>query len=385
MTPNLPPDANATTATTASPASAASNQADQQADQAAPNATAKPARPDWAQREERGSALLLRVMTWLSLRLGRPAGRALLYLCAAWYVLFSPRARSASRDYLRRALNRAPRWRDCWRHVFTFATTIHDRIYLMHGRFDLFDIRPHGQQLVDEALSGGRGAFLMGAHLGSFEVVRALGRTRPRLRVVVTMFEENARKINATLAAVNPAASPEVIGLGQIDSMLKVKQRLDENCMVGMLADRTLLADDAATMRRMAFLGEPAPFPLGPLYMAAMLKRPVLFMTGLYRGGNRYDVHFEVVADFTHTPRDARRAAIDAALARYVSLLDRYARAAPYNWFNYFDFWKTVKPAADAAASAPASADSAVARDAHATRATRRASASLTAQETSDA
>nr|WP_322048426.1 acyl-CoA synthetase [Paraburkholderia sp. J67] len=300
-------------------------------------------RTDWAQRQERGSALLLRAMTWLSLRFGRRAARGLVHLIATYFVLFSPRARAASRDYLRRVLGRPANWIDLYRHVFTFAVTIHDRIYLMNERFDLFDIRPQGHKLVDEALAGGRGAFLMGAHLGSFEVVRALGRTHPDLRVVVTMFEENARKINATLAAVNPAAQPEVIGLGQVDSMLRVNERLDENCMVGMLADRTLLADDTAALRRMAFLGEPAAFPLGPLYMAAMLKRPVIFMTGLYRGGNRYDVHFETLADFTHTPREARQAAIDAAMVRYVKLLDRYCRSAPYNWFNYFDFWQTAQ------------------------------------------
>jgi predicted LPLAT superfamily acyltransferase len=298
-------------------------------------------RTDWAQRQERSNALLLRAMTWISLRLGRPAGRVVLHLIATYFVLFSPVACAASRDYLRRVLGRPARWRDVYRHVFTFATTIHDRIYLMNGRFDLFDIRLQGRALVDDALARGRGTFLMGAHLGSFEVVRALGRTKPDLRVVVTMYEQNARKINATLAAVNPAAKPEVIGLGQVDSMLKVRERLDSNCMIGMLADRTLLNDAAASTRRMAFLGEPAAFPLGPLHMAAMLKRPVIFMTGLYRGGNRYDVHFEMLADFSDVGRDTRAAAVDEALARYVALLDKYCRAAPYNWFNYFDFWRT--------------------------------------------
>ncbi|MDR3099947.1 MAG: acyl-CoA synthetase [Paraburkholderia sp.] len=313
-------------------------------------------RTDWTQRQERGSALLLRAMTWLSLRLGRPAARGLLHLIAVYYVLFSPRARTASRDYLRRVLGRPAGWGDLYRHVLTFATTIHDRIYLMNDRFDLFDIRPQGQTLVDAALANGRGAFLMGGHLGSFEIVRALGRTRPDMRVVVTMFDENARKINATIAAVNPAAQPEVIPLGQVDSMLRVNERLDENCMVGMLADRTLLADAASSTRRLAFLGEPAAFPLGPLYMAAMLKRPVIFMTGLYRGGNRYDVHFELLADFTHTPREARQAAIDTALARYVALLDRHCRAAPYNWFNYFDFWQTARAESTPQTAEPAQA-----------------------------
>ncbi|MBR8073297.1 acyl-CoA synthetase [Burkholderia cenocepacia] len=297
-------------------------------------------RTAWAERQERSNASLLRVMTWISLRFGRQRARIVLHLIATYFVLFSPIACAASRDYLRRVLGRPARWRDVYRHVFTFAATIHDRIYLMNGRFDLFDIRLHGESLVDDALAGGRGAFLMGAHLGSFEVVRAIGRTHPDLRVVVTMYEKNARKINATLAAVNPAAQPEVIPLGQVDSMLKVRERLDANCMVGMLADRTLLDDAAASLRRVPLLGAPAAFPLGPLYMAAMLKRPVIFMTGLYRDGNRYDVHFETLADFSDVRRDARAAAVDAALARYVALLDKYCRAAPYNWFNYFDFWQ---------------------------------------------
>ena len=344
-------------------------------------------RTAWAKQQERSNALLLRIMTWISLRLGRRVGRAVLHLVAAYFVLFSPRACAASRDYLRRVLGRPARWRDVYRHVFTFAATIHDRIYLMNARFDLFDIRPQGHALVEETLAKGRGAFLMGAHLGSFEVVRALGRTRPDLRVVVTMYEQNAQKINATLAAVNPAATPEVIGLGQVGSMLKVHERLDENCMVGMLADRTLCANDAATMRRMAFLGEPAAFPLGPLYMAAMLKRPVIFMTGLYRGGNRYDIHFETLADFTEVPREARQRAIDAALVRYVALLDRYCRAAPYNWFNYFDFWQGGRKAVSVRASAPtsATAPTAAPAPAPARRRDARAHAELTVHEVTDA
>jgi predicted LPLAT superfamily acyltransferase len=346
-------------------------------------------RTDWAQREERGSALLLRVMTWLSLRLGRRGSRALVHLCTGYYMLFSPQARAASRAYLRRALGRPAHWRDVYRHLFTFATTIHDRIYLINERFDLFDIRPQGHELVDDALENGRGAFLMGGHLGSFEVVRALGRTRPGLRVVVTMYEENARKINATIAAVNPAAQPEVIPLGQVDSMLRVNERLDENCMVGMLADRTLL-EDTASVRNMPFLGKPASFPLGPLYMAAMLKRPVIFMTGLYLGGNRYDVHFETLADFTNTPREARAAAIDSAIARYVTLLDRHCRTAPYNWFNYFDFWQTAQGAEPVEAPAVpkpkhAGVAARVARDAYAVRRADAPRARLAAQETSDA
>ena len=63
-------------------------------------------RSDWAERPERSNLALLRLMTWLSLRLGRPFGRVLLRLIALYFVAASPAARGASRDYLRRALGR---------------------------------------------------------------------------------------------------------------------------------------------------------------------------------------------------------------------------------------------------------------------------------------
>ncbi|MFS2107955.1 acyl-CoA synthetase [Ralstonia sp. Ralssp135] len=302
-------------------------------------------RTDWAERPERSNLALLRIMTWLSLRLGRPFGRVLLRLIAVYFVAASPAARRASRDYLRRALGRPATLRDVFRHMFTFGTTIHDRIYLISGRFDLFDVELQGQQHIHDVLARGRGAFLLGAHLGSFEVVRALGRTVPNLRVAVAMYEENARNINAAVAAINPAAAPEVIPLGRVDAMLQVREALDDNRLVGMLADRTLLRDAGPSIQRRDFLGSPAAFPLGPLHMAAMLKRPVLFMTGLHLGGNRYAVHFDPLADFTDVRREDRAAAVQAALARYVERVEHYCRAAPYNWFNYFDFWQDADAA----------------------------------------
>ena len=296
-------------------------------------------RSDWAQRQERSNLTLLRFMTWISLRFGRRLGRLVLRPIALYFVLFAPLARRASRCYLERALGRHAGWRDGYRHVFTFASTIHDRIYLLNERFDLFDIRTYGEKLVDAAVAENRGAFLMGAHMGSFEVVRAIGRAQPHMRIAITMYEENARKINAILATVNPAAKHDVIGLGHVDSMLKVHEYLDSGGMIGILADRTLRCD-GDSMKELDFLGQAAAFPLGPLHMAAILKRPVIFMTGLYGGGNRYDIHFEKIADFSHLPRGERAAEVQAALTRYVALLEKYCRAAPYNWFNYFDFWQ---------------------------------------------
>lgn len=310
------------------------------------NTSPSPTQAAWWQRPERSNMLMLRVMTWISLRLGRRAGRCVLYGIAAYFLLANAAARRASRDYLRRVGN-VPQvgWRHVFRHFLSFASCIHDRVYLINDKFQLFDIRIHQEHLISDLTADQKGVFLMGAHAGSFEVLRAIGRRRPGLRVAMVMFEENARKINAALSAINPAAQQDIVALGHADSMLKVHELIEGGSVVGMLADRCLNHDST---RPVPFLGESAEFPVGPFRMAAILRRPVLFMVGLYGGGNRYDIHFETLADFSNIPAGGRNAAVQAAMARYAALLETHCRAAPYNWFNFFDFWQPGPSAPEA-------------------------------------
>jgi predicted LPLAT superfamily acyltransferase len=132
----------------------------------------------------------------------------------------------------------------------------------------------------------------------------------------------------------------DIVALGRADSMIELAQRLDEGALVGILADRTL-GDEPALM--IPFLGEPAPFPTGPMRMAAALRRRVIFMAGLYRGGNRYAIRFEEIADFADLEgltRAAREQRVNEGVAAYAATLERHAREAPFNWFNFHDFWR---------------------------------------------
>ena len=305
-------------------------------------AVSAPANAEWARRPERSNMAMLRLMAWLSLRLGRPAGRVVLHLIAAYFFLFAPAARRASRAYLPRALGRTPRVSDGYRQVFSFAATIHDRIYLLKDRFDLFDIRIEGEELIRDQIASGAGALLFGAHVGSFEVIRAVGRTQPDLKVALAMYEDNARQINALLAALNPSASPEVIALGKLDAMLRIHARLEDGALVGVLADRSL-GDEQR--RPVKLLDSDAELPLGPFRMAAMLGARIIFMAGLYHGGNRYTIRFEPIADFSQVGRHDRDNAIHHAMLTYAEALERCCRDAPSNWFNFFDFWNDLDPA----------------------------------------
>ncbi len=293
-------------------------------------------RADWIRHRERGSTALLRIMAFVSLQLGRTLSRVPLYGIAIYFFLFAPGARRYSRRYLRLALGHAPRARDRFRQVLSFATTIHDRVYLINEQFELFNITLEGESLLLEQADSGRGALLMGAHMGSFEVMHSLGRRRRGLEVAMAMYEENARKINATLAAINPQAVTDIVPLGRIDAMLNIAERLERGAFVGVLGDRTLGSEP---VHPVTLLGERAFLPIGPMRAAAILRCPVFFMAGLYRGANNYHVVFERVADFSSTPAGTREFAVRSAIERYAAVLDRYCRSDPYNWFNFYDFW----------------------------------------------
>jgi predicted LPLAT superfamily acyltransferase len=288
-----------------------------------------------AQRE-RSQTAVIRLYAWIALKAGRPAARLLLYPISGYFLLFSTRARTASRKYLRKVLGREPGVADLFRHYHTFAATILDRVYFLRGDYARFEVRAFNEDVARAAPDTGVGCFLVGAHLGSFEAIRALGRQARGLEVAMVLYEDNGRKLNAVLEAIDPRLPLEIIRLGRVDSMLRVQSALAKGGVVGMLADRTITGDDTVAC---SFLGEPARIPVGPFRLAAMLKRPIVLMFGLYRGGNRYDIHFEHLADMRGIDREHRAAAIEAAIVRYVERLEHYCRMAPYNWFNFYDYW----------------------------------------------
>ena len=302
---------------------------------------------NWKTRKERSNLFTVRMARRLTQVLPRGVGRWLLFPTALYFMLATPKAREASLQFLGIVLPDPPGLRQVFKHYLYFATVVMDRAYLLRDDLHDFSIESVGEDLVEAVRLSGRGGFLVGAHLGSFEALRALGRERvEQPRIVMVMYEENARMINEALATLNPALQRDIIGLGKTDSMIKVKHALDAGAMAGILADRLLDTESSpADQRVVPFLGRPAAFPVGPFRMAALLKRPVVLMLGLYLGGDRYRLVFENLYDFTAVT-DNRQAAIDEALHLYVKRIEYYSRTYPFNWFNFFDVWESANPVA---------------------------------------
>ena len=300
--------------------------------------------PMWRAQRERGSRLLMRVIAMLALKAGRPVARAFLYPICAYFLLFSRIARAASRDYLRRALDRPPTWRERFHHYHCFARQILDRVHLLSGDVDRFDCAIEGFDVFDAAVGRGRGVLLVGAHLGSFEMMRVLALARCPIRVRVLMYEANAEKLASVLAPLNTDVSRQIIALGRRETMLEVRDALARGEVVGLLADRVVAGD---RVRYCRFLGALAPFAEGPFVLAAALGVPVVFFSAVQAGDDRYRVRFEPFADRVELPRGKRDAALQQGCQRYAAWLEAGCREAPYNWFNFYDFWAAESSATE--------------------------------------
>ena len=290
----------------------------------------------WATLPERGTPALLRLVAWITVHMRRWVPRLLLYPVTLYFVISARAARRVSYQYLKRMRAGPPHWWHVFQHFHCFAATILDRVYLLRGEFEQFDVTLHQKEILERQIKSGKGCILLGSHLGSFEVLRTLGVTQQDFPLKVLMDIAHNQNITRFLDALNPKIAGTVIVPDRPDTLLRVKESLDAGFFIGMLGDRTS-ANDKTTCCQ--FLGATAEFPAGPILLAAVMHCPVILFFGLYRGGRRYEIYFEHFAGEIILHRDRRAEDIQHWMQNYVERLEHFARLAPYNWFNFYPFW----------------------------------------------
>lgn len=292
----------------------------------------------WLTRGERGTVALIRFTAALASALGRRGMRPVVLAIALYYTLFDRTVREASREWLTLVHERPARLRDVFHHVATFAQVTLDRLFFAKGELDRFTVERNGNEHLEALAQEKRGAILLGAHLGSFEAMRASSRSE-RFPVTIVGHFENARMISALLEELDPDSASRVLHAGRdgVTLALELRDAIARGDFVALLADRVGLNDKDV---RVPFFGRPARFATGPFLLASVLGAPIYLVFGLYRAPDRYELHCEPFVEDARLPRADRAAALEALVSRYASRLEAYARQAPDNWFNFYDFWE---------------------------------------------
>jgi predicted LPLAT superfamily acyltransferase len=299
-----------------------------------------PRETEWLHRPERGTALGLKMLIFTMRLLGRGGVRIVLAVVGFYYALFAGAATRASREYLARLYPKVTFWMVV-RHIRTFGEASFDRMLFAAGRTDEFEIERTGKENLAELARKKQGAILLGAHVGSFEAMRAMARHED-IKINVLVHFENARKINAMLKAIAPEFQARIIEIDPASPhfVLTVAERIEAGELVAILGDRIGIGERTAVAN---FMGSPALFPVGPYTLAAVLKCPIYLTFGLYHRPRMYSLYCEPFAERVELPRKSREAALQELVQRYADRLELFVRRAPYCWFNFFDFWASAR------------------------------------------
>ena len=117
---------------------------------------------------------------------------------------------------------------------------------------------------------------------------------------------------------------------GSPSGLLKVKEVIYSNSIVGLLGDR-VVDNSSAKILQCNLLGESIDISSAPVMLAAALKVPVIVFFGIYLGGNRYKIHFDLLAEEIVLNRGSRQQDIQNWMQKYVDLLEQQIVAHPYN------------------------------------------------------
>ncbi|MHB8252630.1 MAG: hypothetical protein ACYDEV_02775 [Acidiferrobacter sp.] len=168
---------------------------------------------------------LLKLMRTLALRLARQRTSWLLPPITLYYFIRAVAGRRSLRKYC--YCLGLPSGNAClFQNYLRFAHTVLDRVYLFGLHPDAPLLKISGWEAIQEERKRGHGCILLGAHLGSFEAVRAAGLEQPWLKIKAIIAEQQSHKIHRTLAYLKLDVSTNTIPIGGIDSLLQIRDTL---------------------------------------------------------------------------------------------------------------------------------------------------------------
>ena len=290
----------------------------------------------WIEHKERSNPLALKLICMFAQNMPRRITRLWLWPITLYFFMFAPKARRASRKYLSRLPGNKTGLRDEFRHFHSFASVILDRVYFLTGKLDKYTIDIVTDRDIDAMLPRQQGAILLGAHMGSFEVMRCLAKRHAAIKLNIMMYQDHNAMITRVLDQLNPQIANSIINLADDDALLKAKEALEQGISIGMLGDRVLPNEKSVTCK---LLGGEINLPAGPLNLAMIVGVPVIVFFGMYTGGNQYRMFLHDLYAGQIKPRSERPAVIAELMQTYAHMIEQKILAYPYNWFNFYDYW----------------------------------------------
>lgn len=221
-----------------------------------------------------------------------------------------------------------------------------DFAHCMTETMEYYGPRPHPIQFdmpdrdaVAESLKKGRGAVVVTAHFGNWDIAAKVLRTYDRPINLVMAREANATTREYVHEARARRGVKIIYSDSSVFSSLNMIRALQRNELVAMQLDRPM---GAGGMRLIPFFGAPAPFPSGPFVLARLSGVPIMPVFVPRLGTRHYGIR--VGAPLT-IPRERDPHAQRLVMGQVVQALEDIIREFPSQWFQFSEFWPDVAQA----------------------------------------
>jgi predicted LPLAT superfamily acyltransferase len=188
-----------------------------------------------------------------------------------------------------------------------------------------------GAKTLWDLADNGKGAILISAHLGNWEIA---GHFLKKLSVPINivLFDGEHQQIKEMLDNVMKEKRFKIIAIrDDFSHLIEINKALKAKEFICIHGDRYSDHAKAKTMK-MNFLGKEAIFPLGPFSLVSRLKVPHAFVFALKV--KKY--HYEFIAFEGNGTENT----VQEVLQAYVNRLEIMVKKYPTQWFNFYKFWE---------------------------------------------
>ncbi|MBD3422644.1 MAG: hypothetical protein GF398_21215 [Chitinivibrionales bacterium] len=301
----------------------------------------KHAAPQWdgrAQGSGWGNWIFFRLIEYF----GVYPAYALLVAVSFSYALKDAASNRALQNY-RAHLGKNTTFFHLWRHYYAFGVSLIDRLAALLCRKLPFTYSKEGESIILEALAQGNGIILLGSHIGNWEMAGSLLADVTDAKVNIVMLDNEREDIEKIFSKATQQRKVAIIAISEegLDMALPIFSALRRGEIVCMLGDRVLTQKSTEC----TFLGAPASFPAGPYEIAAASGAPLIPFFVTKHGLKHYHLQAQPALISGKLARATRQHEIDAAIKKFVGLMESVVRKHPCTWLNFYDYWneETIK------------------------------------------
>jgi len=278
---------------------------------------------------------LYRIGQFISLILPLKLVYAIAVFLADLYYSFAFRDRRAVLANLKAIFPDKPakELRKICRRVFqNFAKYLCDffRFQKIDAGYIKSNIQVKNRHYLDETLRKGKGAVILTAHLGNWElggaVIAQLG-----YPFWVVALPHKVKKVNDFFDAQRQSKGVKIIPVGKAvrDCISQIKK----NNFIALVGDR----DFSEKGIILDLFGKPTHFPEGPAALSLITRSPIVPGFMLRNKDDSFTLSFEQPLDFE--PGKEREKDIADLISCYKIIFEDYIRKYPEQWYIFQKFW----------------------------------------------